>query len=84
MMQKSTYEQLKLLVERGAMTVAEWEALAGKGFPNRAPFYPVVEWSGGRIILDKETAQSIPSNAMYSWHYEVLRAVLDALAKTAR
>lgn len=84
MMQKSAYEHLKLLADHDGMTVAEWEAQTGNGFPNRDPFYPVVKLSSGRIVLDKETAQSIPPNAMYAWHYEVLQAVLEALSSTAR
>ncbi len=77
MMQKSAYEHLKLLIDRGEMTVAEWQAQVGKEFPNRDPFYPLVKMIGGRIVLDRDRALVIPPDTMYAWHYAVLQAVLN-------
>ncbi len=75
LMQKSTYEQLKLLSDAGSLTVAEWAERTGADFPNADPFYPVVRVDEGRIILDREAMARIGPDEMYPWHYAVLQAV---------
>jgi hypothetical protein len=71
------FEQLKLLFDKGSMTVAEWQAYTGRDIPNGDPFYPVIKVENGMIILDREALIGIGSEAMYAWHREVLQAVID-------
>jgi hypothetical protein len=74
-MQKSTYEHLKLLADAGRMILEEWQAQTGNDFPNWDPFYPIIRLEQGRIILDREALLEIGPDEMYSWHYDVLLAV---------
>ncbi len=76
-MQKSTYEQLKLLVDVGSMTAAEWRARTGGDVPNGDPFHPVIRLENGRIVLDRGAMLGIGPKDMYAWHYSVLQAVVE-------
>ena len=60
-MQKTTYEQLKLLVDAGSMTLSEWRDRTGKGVPNGDPFHPVIRVEGDRIVLDREALLAVGS-----------------------
>ena len=76
-MQRSTYEQFKLLVEAGSMTLDEWRERTGGRFPNRDPFHPVVRLEADRMVVDREALLGLGPDAMYAWHYAVLRAVAE-------
>lgn len=78
MMQKTSYEQLKLLVDAGTMTVAEWRTHTGCEVPNWDPFHPVIALDGDRITVNHAALLGIGPDAMNSWHYEVLQAVAQA------
>ena len=73
-MQRTTYQQLKLLVDKESMTVEEWRTQTGAGVPNGDPFHPVIKVDQGRIILDRAALLKIGPEDMYAWHYEVLQA----------
>jgi len=73
-MQRTTYLQLKLLVDKGSMTVEEWRTQTGADVPNGDPFHPVIKLDQGRIILDREALLSVGPEHMYAWHYAVLQA----------
>ena len=77
MMQKSTYESLKLLVEQGEMSLSEWQAQTGRDFPNSDPFYPFVKLEEGRIVIDQAALGNVQPHAMYAWHDAVLQAVVN-------
>ena len=78
-MQKTTYEHLKLLVDEGSMAVAEWNARTGQDVPNFDPFHPVITAEKGRIILDHDALFRVEPADMYAWHYAVLRAVVEGI-----
>jgi hypothetical protein len=80
MMQKTTYEQLKRLVDAGSMTVEDWRARTGRDVPNGDPFHPIIRLEEGRIILDRDALLSLGPQDMYAWHYAVLRAVAQEWA----
>jgi hypothetical protein len=78
-MQKTAYEQLKLLVDAGSMPVAEWRARTGGDFPNGDPFHPVIRLDNGQLTLDHEALLEIGPEDMYAWHYAVLQAAAEGL-----
>jgi len=75
-MQKTVFDQLKLLFDKGSMTVAEWKARTGRDVPNGDPFYQVIRLENGLIILDREALLGIGAEDMYAWHRAVLQAVI--------
>ena len=75
MMQKTVYEQLKLLVSKGSMTVQEWRDLTGGNVPTGDPFHPLIKMEKDKIILDHAALLRIGPADMYAWHYAVLQAV---------
>jgi hypothetical protein len=74
-MQRSTFEHLRLLANEGSMTLEAWRERTGGDVPTGDPFYPVIRVEGDRIVLDLEALLRIGPEDMYAWHYEVLRAV---------
>ena len=74
-MQKSTYEELKILAERESVSLEEWRARSGAEMPNSDPFHPLITQKQGRISLDRAMLARIGPHEMYAWHYEVLQAV---------
>ena len=52
MMQKSTFDSLKQLVDNSPISVADWQAQTGSGLPNRDPFHPLFRIEDGQILLD--------------------------------
>ena len=76
-MQKTAYEQLKLLVDEGSMPVAEWRAQTAGDVPNGDPFHAIIRIDEGRIILDRQVLLADENKELYAWHYAVLQAVLE-------
>ena len=76
-MQKTTHEQLKLLVEEGSLSVDEWRERTGGDVPNGDPFHPLIRLENERIVLDREALLGIGPDDMYAWHYAVLRAAVE-------
>ncbi|MBX3002086.1 MAG: hypothetical protein KF893_26410, partial [Caldilineaceae bacterium] len=75
MMQKSTYDKLKRLVDATAIAVDEWQTEFGESVPNSDPFHALIRVQDARIVLDDEALLRIGADAMYSWHYAVLNAL---------
>ena len=75
MMQKYFYEMLQLLVEKGNMSITEWEGVSSVGMINSQPFHDVVSIEDGRIFLDVEKLLALGPSYMYSWFYEIVEAV---------
>lgn len=77
-MQRSTYEGLALLVQRGAMSIDEWQVRGFGSSFNQEPFHAAVRIDAGIIVLDKEKLLRLPPDALYAWHGEVAEAVRRA------
>ena len=77
MMQKTSYERLKLLVKEGSISKDEWQMRTGSGVPGGDPFYPIFKFEDDQLIFDLQAFLAIDEDAMYAWHYEVLRAVKE-------
>jgi hypothetical protein len=75
MMQKSTYDKLKWLVDASAVPVEDWQAQFGELVPNGDPFHALIRVEDGRIVLDGEALLRAGPEIMYEWHYAVLDAV---------
>ncbi len=75
MMQKTSYEKLKLLAKEGSISKDEWQVRTGSGVPGGDPFYPIFKFEDDQLIFDPQAFRTIDEDAMYEWHYEVLRAV---------
>lgn len=75
-MQKTVYDRLKNLVEKGRMPVGEWEKQAPLEMLNEEPFYRLVNFENGEIVVDRARLLEISPEEMYSWHYEILKAVI--------
>ena len=75
MMQRYFYDRLTLLMERGRMPLAEWQAVSRDGLLNSDPFHPITQIADGMIMLDVEKLRRLRPEDMYSWFYEVVEAV---------
>jgi hypothetical protein len=75
MMQKTFYDLLRDLVQKEVLSVSEWQAKAGLGMLNSAPFYEVVMRRQDEIRLDRDRLLQLEPDEMYAWHYAVLDAV---------
>ena len=75
MMQKTSYERLKLLAKEGSISKDEWQMRTGSGVPSGDPFYPIFKFEDDELIFDLQALLAIDEDDMYDWHYEVLRAV---------
>lgn len=76
MMQKTFYELLKMLVEKQTVAITDWQSKASLELLNRAPFYGIVTIDQDRVVLDRDKLLNTKPEDMYSWHYEVLSAVI--------
>lgn len=74
-MQRTFYELLKLLADRGSLRVAEWQAMASLDLLNNAPFHGLVTRDGDSLRLSRERLLACRPDEMYAWHYEIVRAV---------
>ncbi len=75
-MQKTVYQNLRLLADMGSMTLKAWREETGGDVPTGDPFYPVIRVDENRIVLDREALLRIGPEDMYAWHYAALRAVV--------
>jgi hypothetical protein len=78
MMQRSFYNLLAALVERGSFSWAEWETLGGTGLMNMDPFHPLLIIDTAGVRLDVARLATLTPAEMYSWHYAVVEAVRRA------
>ena len=79
MMQKTTYERLKLLAKEGSIPKDEWQMKTGSGIPGGDPFYPIFKLEDDQLIFDPQAFLTIDEDNMYDWHYEVLWALKKKL-----
>ncbi len=79
MMQKTSYERLKLLAKEGSISKGEWQMRTGSGVPGGDPFYPIFKFEDDELIFDLQALLAIDEDDMYNWHYEVLLAVKEDL-----
>lgn len=77
MMQRTFYRLLLLLAERGALPLAEWQRHADRSLLSSEPFHSLVRVEGDMVALDRDLLRQIGPDAMYAWHYQVVRAVAD-------
>ncbi len=75
--QKSLYNLLVCLVERGEISVTEWQKMANITVLNMDPLYMITEIREGKIILNKEKLLSVKEEDMYSWHFEIITSVIE-------
>ncbi len=75
-MQKTVYDRLITLVEKGRMPVSEWERQAGFELLNSEPFYRLVNIEDGDIVVDRSRLLEIDPKDLFPWHYEILKAVI--------
>lgn len=78
-MQKYFNDLLKLLVQRRTVPVSEWNEIANISILNVEPFHKVVEIKDGNIVLNMEKLLGISPEDMYSWHYEIVKDIVDNL-----
>lgn len=75
LMQKYFYDRFARLVDRGTLTVDEWQADSSLALLNAAPFHQVVSRDGDTIRLDRGRLLALRPEDMYSWHYAIVDAV---------
>ena len=75
LMQKTSYEKLKLLAKEGSIPKDEWQMKTGSNIPGGDPFYPIFKLEDDQLIFDPQAFLTIDEDDMYDWHYEVLTAV---------
>lgn len=75
-MQKYFYDLMQLLVQKQTIPVSEWNKISNISMLNGDPFHKVVEIKDGNIILNMDKLLSISAEDMYSWHYEIVKAVV--------
>ncbi len=73
--QRHCYSLLKFLVDKGNVTVKEWEALSDINALNYEPFYSMVRIDNDLIILDKDRLLSLRPEDMYYWMYDIVEYV---------
>ena len=73
--QRHYYSLLKFLVDKGTVTVKEWEAMSGINALNYEPFYSIVRIDNGLIILDNDRLLSLRPEDMYYWMYDIVQYV---------
>ena len=74
-MQKYFYETLRFLIEKGKMSIADWEQVSNMDMLNSQPFHDVTHIDDGIIFFDVDRFIAIQPNDMYSWFYEVVDSV---------
>lgn len=72
--QRGCYELVKYLVDKGRVTIAEWEEKSSIAALNYEPFYSFASIRDGWVIADEEKLADVRPEDMYSWMYEVLCA----------
>ncbi len=75
LMQKYFYDRLARLVDRGTVTVDEWQADSSLALLNTAPFHQVASRDGDTIRLDWDRLLALRPEDMYAWHYAIVDAV---------
>ncbi len=73
--QRHYYSLLKFLVDKGSVTIKEWEALSDINALNFEPFYSMVRIDNDLIILDKDRLLSLRPEDMYYWMYDIVEYV---------
>ncbi len=77
--QKPFYDLLRQLVQRESISVDEWNRISNFSVLNMEPFHKITEICEDRIILNKEKLSSLKMEDLYSWHYEIVRGVIEDL-----
>ena len=75
LMQRTFYELLAMLAERGEVPLSEWTIRAAPSLLAAEPFHTLARVVDDRVVLDREALLTIGPDSMYSWHYEVVEAV---------
>jgi len=70
-MQKYYFEALKSLIEKGKVTIEEWEKTSSMDILNSQLFSDVTYISDGTIYVDINKLVSLQPENIYEWFYEV-------------
>jgi hypothetical protein len=78
MMQRTFYNLVVALADRGSFTWAEWEALGGPGLMNMDPFHSLLTIDGDCVKMDRVRFAALTPAELYDWHYAVIAAARNA------
>lgn len=78
-MQKYFYETFKLLIEKGKISIEEWEKISSVDILNKQPFHDVTFITEGTIFVDINKLIILKPEDMYNWFYQVADVVREQL-----
>lgn len=72
---KSFYERVLSVLQKNSYSIEEFLKICSLRSINSDPFAEFVRIEDGRVIVDKGKFLSLGEESMYSWQYEVVKAV---------
>jgi hypothetical protein len=74
-MHKIFYDLFIMLTENKSVSVETWQTVADLSLLNHAPFNLCVSIIDQSIILNHDKCASLTLDDMYSWHYDIVKAI---------
>lgn len=79
---KYFYDKLKEILKYDSMPLKDFNELFNAGCLNTDPFSDILVVKDDIVYIDKDKLMELDQNSMYSWHYDILKAVRQLCEKS--
>lgn len=73
------FDLLSMLAEKKAISIERWRGITDLSMLNNAPFNLCTTITNDQVIFNTDKCVSLTSEDLYSWHFEIVRAVQETL-----